>query len=119
MTHPAKLTLAAALLTLAACAEPLPYPSGGPIVVEPAPQGARPVQPIAAPRDGRPSDAVESRLLAAHNGERARVGAPVLTWSDDLEAEARVWARELAATGRFAHDPTPHGHGENLWTGWG
>lgn len=119
MTTRAKLTLAAALLTLAACAEPLPYPGGAPILVEPAPRDARPVQSIARPRDGRPSDAVESRLLAAHNGERARVGTPALIWSEELEAEARAWARELIATGRFAHDPAPHGHGENLWTGWG
>ncbi|RZI98369.1 MAG: SCP-like extracellular [Brevundimonas sp.] len=62
---------------------------------------------------------MEARLLAAHNAERARVGAPPLIWSDDLEAEARNWAEELIATGRFAHDPSMHGHGENLWAGWG
>lgn len=58
-------------------------------------------------------------MLAAHNAERARVGEVPLIWSDDLEAEARDWAVSLIGTGRFAHDPRPHGHGENLWAGWG
>ena len=84
-----------------------------------SPPPAREVLPIEAPRDSRPSDAIEARLLAAHNAERARVGSPPLRWADSLEAEARVWARELIATDRFAHDPAQHGHGENLWTGWG
>jgi len=103
--------LAAAGLTVAACA---PSP-----VVERVPPPAREVLPIETPRDSRPSDDVEGRLLAAHNAERARVGTAPLRWADSLEAEARVWARELIRTNRFAHDPARHGHGENLWTGWG
>ncbi len=69
--------------------------------------------------DSRPSSEDESRLLEAHNRERARLGATSLIWSQALEAEARDWAVELIDSGRFAHDPRPHGHGENLWMGWG
>lgn len=73
----------------------------------------------APPRDSLPSDADEERLLSAHNVERARVGAAALIWDDSLEAEARTWAQTLIDTDQFAHDPARHGHGENLWTGWG
>ncbi len=77
------------------------------------------VRPVAPPRDSLPSDAIEVRLLRAHNAERATVGAPPLIWDDGLEREARVWARHLINSRTFEHDPTPHGHGENLWGGWG
>ena len=108
-----------ACLSVGACADRYtPGMSPGPLG-ERAPWSARQVVPIAPPRSARPSDPIETRLLAAHNAERARVGAPPLVWSDELEAESRNWARELVATGGFAHDPSPHGHGENLWTGWG
>lgn len=61
-----------------------------------------------------------SRLLAAHNAERARIGVPVLEWDSALAADARVWADELAASGRFEHSPDEPGkplQGENLWAG--
>jgi hypothetical protein len=61
-----------------------------------------------------------TRLLAAHNLERARMGVPVLAWDASLAADARVWAEELAATGRFEHSPDDPGkplQGENLWAG--
>lgn len=90
-----------------------------PLWVEPASEQARPVTPVGPSDDGRPSTGTEARLLAAHNAERARFGAPPLIWSESLEAEARDWAATLIAERRFAHDPRPHGHGENLWTGWG
>ena len=102
-----------ALLVMAAgCADPG-------LQVVPPPQQPRAVQSTAAPPTTRPSSDVERRLLDARNAERARVGAPPLQWADALEAEAREWARELAGSRTFAHDPRPHGHGENLWTGWG
>lgn len=113
------LILAALAPMASACADPYaPQAARGPLI-QPASQSARQVVPIAPSRSSRPSDQIEARLLAAHNAERARVGAPPLIWSDDLEAEARNWAEELIATGRFAHDPSMHGHGENLWAGWG
>jgi len=109
-----RLALAGLLLTgSAGCADP-----GGLRVIQP-PQQPRTVQPITPPRTTAPSGEVERRLLEAHNAERAGVGSPPLRWADSLEAEARVWARRLIAGDTFAHDPAPHGHGENLWTGWG
>ena len=105
---------AAVSLLAAACGSTAPFL----MVQRPSPT-AREVLPVEIPRDSRPSDSVEARLLAAHNAERATVGAPPLRWAENLEAEARVWARELIGTTRFAHDPARHGHGENLWTGWG
>jgi hypothetical protein len=60
------------------------------------------------------------RLLAAHNQERAAIGVPQLQWNDRLAADARVWADELAKSGRFEHSPDEPGQepqGENLWAG--
>lgn len=87
--------------------------------MEPASEQARTLRQIVPADDGRPSTDLERRVLEAHNIERARVRATSLIWSDNLEAEAREWAEHLIATDRFAHDPRPHGHGENLWMGWG
>ena len=86
---------------------------------EPASEQARTLRSIVPADDARPSDEVEARLLAAHNRERAQANTRPLIWSDTLEAEARDWAVDLIDSGRFAHDPRPHGHGENLWMGWG
>lgn len=61
-----------------------------------------------------------ARLLAAHNAERGRLGVASLDWDAGLAADARVWADELAATGRFEHspdDPNKPLQGENLWAG--
>ncbi|MFC7377247.1 CAP domain-containing protein [Brevundimonas sp. GCM10030266] len=118
---PTLIFAVAALSAGSACAAP--YPSAGlapdPVYVRQADPRARELAPIPAPQDSRPSDEVEARVLRAHNVERARVGAAPLIWEDGLEREARAWAEQLLATNSFAHDPSPHGHGENLWTGWG
>lgn len=90
-----------------------------PVWIEPASEQARTLRQVVPADDARPSDEVESRLLTAHNRERAQANARPLIWSETLEAEARSWAVELIDSGRFAHDPRPHGHGENLWMGWG
>lgn len=61
-----------------------------------------------------------ARLLIAHNAERSAIGVPPLVWNDRLAADARVWADELAASGRFEHSPDEPGkqpQGENLWAG--
>ena len=61
-----------------------------------------------------------SRLLVAHNAARSAIGVPPLAWNAALAADARVWANELAATGRFEHSPDSPGEdpqGENLWAG--
>lgn len=102
---------------VSACAQS--GPAGEPIWIEPASEQARVLRSIAPADDARASDEVEARLLAAHNRERAQANSRPLIWSDILEAEARDWAVELIDSGRFAHDPRPHGHGENLWMGWG
>ncbi|MEY4556375.1 MAG: hypothetical protein RL093_1494 [Pseudomonadota bacterium] len=81
-----------------------------------APVASRQDEPM---RVTAPPQDVPARLLAAHNVERRRVGTPPLQWDDALAAEADVWARELVDSGRWEHDPALHGHGENLWTGWG
>ena len=81
-----------------------------------APVASRQDEPM---RVAAPTHDVPARLLAAHNVERRRVGTPPLQWDDALAAEADVWARALVDTGRWEHDPAQHGHGENLWTGWG
>lgn len=60
------------------------------------------------------------RLLAAQNAERARVGVAPLKWNDQLAQDARAWANQLAASGRFEHSPDEPGkepQGENLWAG--
>lgn len=61
-----------------------------------------------------------ARLLAAQNAERVKAGVPTLRWNADLAADARKWADELAATGRFEHsadEPGKEPQGENLWAG--
>ena len=102
---------------VSACAQS--GPAVQPVRIEPASEQARVLRSIAPADDARPSDEVEARLLAAHNRERAQANVRPLIWSETLEAEARDWAVELIDSGRFAHDPRPHGHGENLWMGWG
>ena len=61
-----------------------------------------------------------ARLLAAQNAERAAIGVPPLVWNQQLAQDARTWANELAASGRFEHSPDEPGkpiEGENLWAG--
>ena len=60
------------------------------------------------------------RLLSAQNAERSAVGVPPLAWDERLAADARSWAEELAASGRFEHSRDEPGkpiEGENLWAG--
>jgi hypothetical protein len=59
------------------------------------------------------------RLLAAHNAERVRIGAPPLRWSGALAKDADAWAEVLAKRGQLQHSTSEvrHGMGENLWMG--
>lgn len=61
----------------------------------------------------------ESRLLVAHNAERAAVGVSPLRWNTHLQAAAQQWANHLAATRSFRHAPESDAdpQGENLWAG--
>ena len=60
-----------------------------------------------------------ARVLAAHNVERARVGARPLEWDPILANGAAAHARYMASTGSFAHSNRRlrRGVGENLWMG--
>ena len=59
-------------------------------------------------------------MLDNHNAERVRMGVPTLAWDDNLAKDARVWAKEMAATDYFEHDEESEAaekQGENLWMG--
>jgi hypothetical protein len=60
-----------------------------------------------------------TRLLAAHNLERARVGAGPLRWDPRLAAAAASYGPMLARMGRLQHSPRSMrpGQRENLWMG--
>lgn len=79
-----------------------------------SPRTARPAAEVAAPRPSATDFA--ARVLVMHNAIRAQVGVPPLRWSARLEDDAGRWARYLAATRRFHHDPDGD-EGENLWMG--
>jgi hypothetical protein len=98
--------LALALLT--SCASRPPWADGR-IVYEPA--SAHPV----------PQDLArfEDRILALHNRERARIGAPPLSWDPALAAAAAGYGPALSRLGKLAHSDysTRRGQGENLFMG--
>ena len=70
---------------------------------------------------GRPAalGAIEARLLAAHNRERALAGVPALRWDPALAAAAASYGPALAALGRLQHSPRAGRptQSENLWMG--
>jgi hypothetical protein len=74
---------------------------------------------FAAPAAGWPLDPLSSRLLAAQNAERARVGVPPLDWDPALASSAASYGPVLAGLGRLQHSPrdTRPGQRENLWMG--
>ena len=61
----------------------------------------------------------EARVLAVHNAERARYGAPPMVWDPVLAQGAAQWVATLAQTGAFDHSDrsTRPGIGENLAAG--
>lgn len=86
--------------------------------------GAAPSGPHTAPASpagGRAElTAIEARLLAVHNRERARVGHPLLQWDPALAAAAASYGPTLASLGRLVHAPKelrPRQH-ENLAMAW-
>jgi uncharacterized protein YkwD len=101
----------AALLLLAAC-------SAAP---ETETQPERIVEPRTSDSPAPRGEALlRAAMLEGHNEARARLGLAPLTWNDDLAADARLYAEELARTRRFEHSSQPRGNppqGENLWTG--
>jgi hypothetical protein len=75
---------------------------------------------ISAPASAAPfASEFPSRILAAHNAERARMHMPPLTWDSELGNGAAAYAQQLAFTGMFQHSnrQARRGIGENLWMG--
>src|SRR3982751_311070 len=63
---------------------------------------------------------LRSTMIAAHNEARRQYGVGPLIWDDGLARDADVYARHLARTGRFEHDPQAgrrSRQGENLFVG--
>jgi hypothetical protein len=60
------------------------------------------------------------RILAAHNAERARVGAAPLQWDSTLAAHAAAYGRVLASLHALVHSPRAArpGERENLAMAW-
>lgn len=89
--------------------------SGAAISVEPATAQSRASGRPAMP----PLSAIASRLLAAHNRERALAGVPPLTWDPILAASAAAYGPTLANLGRLQHSPRTARptQSENLWMG--
>jgi hypothetical protein len=77
---------------------------------------AAPAQPIVEGATGQ----LAARLLAAHNRERALVGAPPLQWDADLAAHAASYGPVLATLRALVHSPRESrpGERENLAMGW-
>lgn len=61
-----------------------------------------------------------ARLLAAHNRERALIGAPPLIWDADLAAHAAFYGPALASLRHLVHSPREGrpGERENLAMAW-
>jgi hypothetical protein len=63
---------------------------------------------------------IAQRILAAHNAERARVGAPPLQWDSALAAHAASYGPVLARVRALVHSPRAGrpGERENLAMAW-
>lgn len=75
-------------------------------------------------RDPRPAqrgaDLMRVAVIKAHNDARYAYRVPPIRWNETLAADALVYARILARTGTFRHDPQTGRRpkqGENLWMG--
>ena len=63
---------------------------------------------------------VAARILAAHNEQRAQVGAPLLVWDPVLASHAASYGPVLASIGHLVHSPREGrpGERENLAMAW-
>ncbi|MFM9978103.1 MAG: CAP domain-containing protein [Sphingomonadaceae bacterium] len=93
------------------------------LLVQPAFASSR-FQSGTTPWDGRQATRnatlLRSAMLKGHNDARRAYGVPALGWSEPLARDAAVYARRLAATAPFAHDPqrgVRAPQGENLFKG--
>lgn len=75
---------------------------------------------LAQPLLGGANGELAQRLLAAHNRERALVGAPPLQWDAGLAAHAASYGPTLASLGMLIHSPREGrpGERENLAKAW-
>jgi hypothetical protein len=73
----------------------------------------------AASAKAQPWTAFADAVLAAHNAERSRVGAPPLQWDPQLADAASAYAEQLAGGAPFVHSPRAgrSGQRENLSRG--
>ena len=78
--------------------------------------GAASSQPI----QGGATGDLAARILAAHNQQRAAVGAPPLVWDQTLADHAAAYGPTLANLRRLAHSPREGrpGERENLAMAW-
>lgn len=63
---------------------------------------------------------LRSAMIAGHDSARRSYGVAPLGWDEGLARDAAIYARTLARSGRFEHDPRnrgPRQQGENLWMG--
>ena len=76
--------------------------------------------PAAAQQFDGAAGALAQRLLAAHNHERALVGAPPLEWDSKLAADAASYGPALASLRHLVHSSrdTRPGERENLAMAW-
>jgi hypothetical protein len=91
-------------LSLLAASAALLAASGS--IAQPAPQGA--------------TGQIAERILAAHNRERAAVGAPPLEWDASLADHAASYGPVLGRLGQLVHSPREGrpGERENLAKAW-
>ena len=68
--------------------------------------------PAAGQRLEGATGTLAERLLAAHNRERAAVGAPALVWDSKLAADAASYGPVLASLRRLVHSPREARPGE-------
>ncbi|MFC7537743.1 CAP domain-containing protein [Sphingomonas sp. GCM10030256] len=70
-------------------------------------------------RGGPNTSRAAERILAAHNRERARMGAAPLAWDERLAASAAAYGPMLEQMGALRHSPRTMrpGQSENLWMG--
>lgn len=69
----------------------------------PAPTNPAPGAAMAAASSVASLSAAGVEILAAHNAERASVGAPPLRWNPLLASHAAEYARQLAHSGQLVH----------------
>lgn len=104
-------------LGLAACVPARPAPALAPVVVHaPPPAASPPPAPVARPTQLLTRGEAEQFGLALVNEDRARAGAPPLTWDATAAAAAERHVRDMARGGFTAHSGTDGSVPEQRYT---